>query len=51
MGKFSEDSKQLLQAIGGKENIVAVSHCITRMRFVLGDPKIADIKKLRQFPR
>ena len=50
MGKFSEDSKQLLQAIGGKENIVAVSHCITRMRFVLGDPKIADIKKIEAIP-
>ena len=46
MGKFTEDSKLLLQAIGGKENIVAVSHCITRMRFVLGDPKIADRKSV-----
>ena len=50
MGKFTEDSKQLLQAIGGKENIVAVSHCITRMRFVLGDPKIADIKMIEAIP-
>ncbi len=50
MGKFTEDSKQLLQAIGGKENIVAVSHCITRMRFVLGDPKNADIKAIEAIP-
>ena len=50
MGKFLEDSKELLAAIGGKENIVAVSHCITRMRFVLGDPKIADMKRIDAIP-
>ena len=43
MGKFKEDATELLAAIGGKENIAAVSHCITRMRYVLVDPKIADI--------
>ena len=46
MGKFSSDAKELLAAIGGKENITAVSHCITRMRFVLTDPKNADIKRI-----
>ena len=46
MGKFLSDAKELLAAIGGKENITAVSHCITRMRFVLTDPKNADIKRI-----
>lgn len=46
MGRFSEDSKALLELIGGKENISAVTHCITRMRFVLNDPSIADVKKI-----
>ena len=46
MGKFASEAKELLAALGGKENIVAVSHCITRMRFVLGDPKNADIKRI-----
>lgn len=50
MGKFSADAQQLLEAIGGKENIVAVSHCITRMRFVLGDPKKADMKRIDAIP-
>lgn len=50
MGKFSSDAQQLLEAIGGKENIVAVSHCITRMRFVLGDPKKADMKRIDSIP-
>lgn len=46
MGKYAEDAKELLQYVGGKENIAAVSHCITRMRFVLNDPKKADIEKI-----
>lgn len=46
MGQYSEDSKQLLEYVGGKENIAAVSHCMTRMRFVLADPKKADVKKI-----
>ena len=36
MGKFEQEAKDLLQAIGGKENVTAVTHCATRMRFVLG---------------
>ena len=46
MGKYSEEAKELLRLIGGKENIAAVSHCITRMRFVLNDPGKADVKKI-----
>ena len=37
-GKFTEDSRKLLAYVGGRENIAAVSHCVTRMRFVLNDP-------------
>ena len=46
MGKYAEDAKELLRLVGGKENIAAVSHCMTRMRFVLNDPKKADIEKI-----
>ena len=42
MAKYQEEVKVLLDAIGGKANIQAVSHCMTRMRFVLVDPKKAD---------
>ncbi|MFA9468207.1 PTS system trehalose-specific EIIBC component [Streptococcus sp. E24BD] len=50
MGKFQEDAKQLLAAVGGKENITAVTHCATRMRFVLKDDKAADIKTIEAIP-
>ncbi len=46
MGKYAQDAKELLQLVGGKENIAAVSHCMTRMRFVLNEPKKADIRKI-----
>jgi PTS system trehalose-specific IIC component len=44
MGKYTEESKRMLELIGGRENITAVSHCVTRLRFVLKDPPKADIK-------
>lgn len=46
MGKYQEDAKELLALVGGKENVAAVTHCMTRMRFVLGDPAKADVKKI-----
>lgn len=50
MGKFEKDAKTLLDAIGGKENVSAVSHCATRMRFVLADEKKADVKAIEAIP-
>ena len=46
MGKYQEDAKLLLEYVGGKENIAAVSHCVSRMRFVLNDPAKADVAKI-----
>ena len=50
MAKYQADVQALLQAIGGKENIQAVSHCMTRMRFVLVDPEKADTKAIEAIP-
>ena len=50
MGKFEQEAKDLLQAIGGKENVTAVLHCATRMRFVLGDEKKANVKAIEAIP-
>lgn len=46
MSKLTEDAKLLLEYIGGKDNIKAETHCVTRMRFVLIDEKKADVKKI-----
>lgn len=50
MSKFEQEAKDLLAAIGGKENVTAVTHCATRMRFVLGDDKKADVKTIEAIP-
>ena len=44
MAKYTNDANQLLTLVGGKSNIKSVTHCITRMRFVLHDLSKADIK-------
>lgn len=48
MAKYTEDVRQLLELIGGKENIQAVSHCMTRMRFVLVNEKKADARAIEK---
>ena len=50
MGKYENDVKRLLEFVGGKENIQAVSHCMTRMRFVLVDSKKADEEAIEELP-
>lgn len=46
--EFKHDAKALLSHVGGSENIQAVTHCATRMRFALKDPKQADAKAIEE---
>ncbi|MCA1033220.1 MULTISPECIES: PTS system trehalose-specific EIIBC component [Bacillaceae] len=46
MTKYTGPANELLEHIGGRDNIAAVTHCVTRMRFVLNDPSKADIEKI-----
>ncbi|SDB19903.1 PTS system, trehalose-specific IIC component [Streptococcus henryi] len=48
MGKFENEAREMLEAIGGKGNVAAVTHCATRMRFVLNDTGKADIKRIEK---
>lgn len=50
MADFTQDAKTLLEEIGGKENINAVTHCVTRMRFVLNDPDKANVDAIEDIP-
>ena len=50
MGKYTEDAARLLDLVGGKGNISAVTHCMTRMRFVLVDPGKADVEAIEELP-
>ena len=49
MGKreeYLEISKEITQFVGGMENIQGTAHCATRLRIVLKDDSLADLKKL-----
>lgn len=48
MGKYEADARELLKLVGGKENIAAVSHCMTRMRFALAEPGKADVAAIEK---
>ncbi|HJG31603.1 MAG TPA: PTS system trehalose-specific EIIBC component [Collinsella ihuae] len=50
MAKYTEDAAKLLDLVGGKENISAVTHCMTRMRFVLVDEGKADVAAIEELP-
>ncbi|EIR3826493.1 TPA: PTS glucose transporter subunit IIA [Enterococcus faecalis] len=41
-------AKEILKDVGGKDNIVNVTHCYTRLRFVLKDTKQANKEALLQ---
>ncbi|MDP2574805.1 PTS trehalose transporter subunit IIBC [Vibrio penaeicida] len=41
-----KDVAKILELVGGSDNIASVSHCLTRLRFVLNDTDAADVKGL-----
>ncbi|HCG7973592.1 TPA: PTS trehalose transporter subunit IIBC [Vibrio parahaemolyticus] len=41
-----KDVERLIELVGGPDNIASVSHCLTRLRFVLNDTEKADTKQL-----
>lgn len=45
-----KDVQRLIELIGGSENIASVSHCLTRLRFVLNNTKGADVKAIEKIP-
>ena len=46
--KYDAVSKKIVEAVGGKGNVISLTHCITRLRFVLKDASKADKEKLSQ---
>lgn len=46
--EYSEEAKQIVEAIGGIENINAATHCVTRLRFALDNEDIVDKNKLEK---
>lgn len=48
MSKYKNSAEELLKHIGGSDNISVVTHCVTRMRFVLNDPKKANVEEIEK---
>ncbi|WP_211315285.1 PTS trehalose transporter subunit IIBC [Photobacterium lipolyticum] len=42
--------ERLVEFIGGADNIASVSHCLTRLRFVLNDTDLAKVKEIETIP-
>ena len=42
MSKYENLAKEIVKNVGGKENIVSLTHCITRLRFKLKDENKAN---------
>lgn len=40
--------ERIIEAVGGKDNIEAASHCVTRLRFALADESMVDKQALDQ---
>lgn len=47
MGKYDELAKCIIECVGGRENINALTHCTTKLRFKLEDEAKADTKALK----
>ena len=47
MEKFKELAKFIVDNVGGKENVIRLSHCMTRLRFVLKDETKANTDALK----
>lgn len=43
---YTQLAREVIEAVGGKENIVSVSNCMTRLRFVLKDDSIPDKERV-----
>ena len=41
MGKYESLAKEIVRNVGGKDNVISLTHCITRLRFKLKDESIA----------
>ena len=48
MGKYDLLAKDIIKKVGGKDNIVSLVHCVTRLRFNLKDESLADDEALKQ---
>lgn len=47
---YATTAKQLLERLGGEKNVTSVTHCMTRLRFVLNDEKRVSDEQVKAIP-
>ncbi len=50
MADNQQTARDVLEAVGGKENVTNLIHCITRLRFSLKDASIPDVDAIKKIP-
>ena len=42
MGKYTNLASDIIKNVGGKDNVISLRHCVTRLRFRLADESVAN---------
>ena len=50
MATYKETATQVVEAIGGRENVNNAWHCVTRLRFNLNDKNVIKIDEIKKIP-
>ncbi len=50
MANDKQIAENVLEAVGGKENVMQVTHCMTRLRFSLKDQNLPEDEKVKKIP-
>ena len=45
---YENTAKKILQRVGGKDNVINLVHCMTRLRFTLKDESIVDDEAVKK---
>lgn len=45
--KYEKLAKDIIKNVGGKENVISLTHCVTRLRFKLKDESKANTEVLK----
>lgn len=48
MGKYDQTIQQVLEVVGGQDNIKTFEHCATRLRIILKDDSVVDKEKAEE---
>ncbi|MBD8836903.1 PTS glucose transporter subunit IIA [Paenibacillus sp. CFBP 13594] len=47
---YEKTAKDILNYVGGKQNVAHLGHCATRLRFTLKDDRQADVEAIKKVP-